>query len=170
MCIYPAVHFRGVKLHMDSAQTSVFAVRGANVTLPCRFWYEPELSSPRKVRVKWYWLPAAGGHETDVLVAFGSHSRNFGVFRLFKWQILMSHHYLFAMAGWPCELWSVGQGSHRAQTWFPRRCCPCDDWPSAGRHRPVSMWGGGWTGRQEHSSSSGVTRYSTTTRYFDSLR
>ncbi|XP_023270399.1 hyaluronan and proteoglycan link protein 3-like [Seriola lalandi dorsalis] len=75
------IHFSGVKLHVDSAQASVFAVRGGNVTLPCRFWYEPELSSPREVRIKWSWVPAAGGHETDVLLAISPHSRSFGEFR-----------------------------------------------------------------------------------------
>ncbi|XP_044036545.1 hyaluronan and proteoglycan link protein 3-like [Siniperca chuatsi] len=75
------INFSGVKLHVDSAQPSVFAVRRGNATMPCRFWHEPELSSPREVRVKWSWLPAAGGHETDVLVAIGSRSRSFGEFR-----------------------------------------------------------------------------------------
>ncbi|XP_061565455.1 hyaluronan and proteoglycan link protein 3-like [Cololabis saira] len=76
------VYSSGVKLHVDNGQPSVFGVRGGNVTLPCRFWYEPKLSSPREVRVKWSWLPAAaGGREEDVLVAFGSQSRSFGVFR-----------------------------------------------------------------------------------------
>lgn len=85
-----SVHFRGVKLHVDSAQPSVSAVRGGNTTVPCRFWYKPELSSPRDVRVKWSWLPAAGGQETDVLVAIGSDSRSFGEFRLSKGQIMNS--------------------------------------------------------------------------------
>ncbi|XP_070687886.1 hyaluronan and proteoglycan link protein 3-like [Pempheris klunzingeri] len=75
------IHFRGVKLHVDSALPSVFAARGGNVTMPCRFWHEPEVSSPREVRVKWSWLPATGGQETDVLVAIGSRSRIFGEFR-----------------------------------------------------------------------------------------
>ncbi|XP_042269453.1 hyaluronan and proteoglycan link protein 3-like [Thunnus maccoyii] len=75
------IHFNGVKLQVDSAQSSVFSVRGGNATLPCRFWYEPELSSPREVRVKWSWFPVAGEHETDVLVAIGSRSRSFGDFR-----------------------------------------------------------------------------------------
>ncbi|KAA8595925.1 hypothetical protein FQN60_011216 [Etheostoma spectabile] len=76
------IHFSGVKLHVDSAQPSVFAVTGGNATMPCRFWYEPELTSPREVRVKWSWLPTvAGGQETDVLVAIGSRSRTFGDFR-----------------------------------------------------------------------------------------
>ncbi|KAF3832888.1 hypothetical protein F7725_026553 [Dissostichus mawsoni] len=56
------IHFSGVKLHVDSAQPAVFAATGDNVTLPCRFWYEPELTSPREPR---------RGHETDV-VAIGS--------------------------------------------------------------------------------------------------
>ncbi|XP_040900109.1 hyaluronan and proteoglycan link protein 3-like [Toxotes jaculatrix] len=75
------IHFSDVKLHVDSAQSSVFAVRGGNATLPCRFWYESEVSSPREVRIKWSWLPTAGGHWTDVLVAIDSHSRSFGEFR-----------------------------------------------------------------------------------------
>lgn len=82
MSVFPPVHFSGVKLHVDSAQPSVFAVTEGNATMPCRFWYEPELSSPREVRVKWSWLPAAGGHEEDVLVAIGSRSRSCGNFRL----------------------------------------------------------------------------------------
>lgn len=85
---FPAVHFRGVKLHVESAPSSVFAVRGGNTTLPCRYWYEPELSSPREVRVKWSWLPTTGGHhETEVLLAIGSRSRGFGDFRLLEGQI-----------------------------------------------------------------------------------
>lgn len=66
---------------MDSSQPSVFALRGSNATLSCRYWYEPELSSPRRVRVKWSWLPVMGGHETDVLVAIGPRIHSFGDFR-----------------------------------------------------------------------------------------
>ncbi|XP_029354344.1 hyaluronan and proteoglycan link protein 3-like [Echeneis naucrates] len=75
------IHFSGVRLHVDSAQSTLFAVRGGNITLPCRFWYEPELSSPREVRIKWSWLPSAGGRETDVLVAIFPHSQSFGQYR-----------------------------------------------------------------------------------------
>ncbi|KAM3877427.1 hyaluronan and proteoglycan link protein 3-like [Diretmus argenteus] len=75
------IHFNGLKLYVESARPSVFAVRGGNATLPCRYWYEPDLTSPRRVRVKWSWLPAVGGHETDVLVAIGSTDRSFGDFR-----------------------------------------------------------------------------------------
>ena len=67
---------------MDTNQQAVLPVRGGNATLPCRFWYDPELSAPRRVRVKWSWLPATGGREEeDVLVAIGPRSRSFGRFR-----------------------------------------------------------------------------------------
>lgn len=100
MSTFPTVNFSGVKLHVESAQSSVFAVRGGNTTMPCRFWYEPELSSPREVRVKWSWLPAAGGHhETDVLVAVGSHSRSFGEFRLLKGQIMNLWSFFWDISG-----------------------------------------------------------------------
>ena len=74
-----------MKLYVDTDQQAVLPVRGGNATLPCRFWYDPELQgSPRRVRVKWSWLPAAGGREEeDVLVVIGPHSRSFGRFRLF---------------------------------------------------------------------------------------
>ncbi|KAM4602956.1 hyaluronan and proteoglycan link protein 3-like [Polymixia lowei] len=75
------IHFNGVKLYVDSTQPSAFGVRGGNATLTCRYWYEPELGSPRRVRIKWSWLPAVGGHETDILVAIGSRNRSFGDFR-----------------------------------------------------------------------------------------
>ncbi|XP_054628007.1 hyaluronan and proteoglycan link protein 3-like [Dunckerocampus dactyliophorus] len=72
--------YNRVNLKVESA-SSVFALRGGNATLPCRFWYEPELNSPREVRIKWSWFPVGGGPQTDVLVAVGSHSRTFGEFR-----------------------------------------------------------------------------------------
>lgn len=73
---------------MEASQPSVFAVRGGNVTIPCRFWYQPELSSPRDVRVKWSQLPTAGKQEVNVLVAFGPRVRSFGEFRLFEGQMM----------------------------------------------------------------------------------
>uniref|UniRef100_A0A672Z4V9 Hyaluronan and proteoglycan link protein 3 n=1 Tax=Sphaeramia orbicularis TaxID=375764 RepID=A0A672Z4V9_9TELE len=78
-CLSPSV-----ELHVDSAQTMVFASSGGNATLPCRFWFEPELSLAREVRIKWSRTSAAGGPEDDVLVAIGNRSRSFGNFRLFK--------------------------------------------------------------------------------------
>lgn len=74
-----------MKLYVDSAEQSVLSVRGGNATLQCRFWYEPVPNSPREVRVKWSWLPAAGGQETDVIVAFRTRFRSFGDFRLKIW-------------------------------------------------------------------------------------
>lgn len=88
MSVFPLVQVGGEKLHVDSAQSSVTAVRGGNITLPCSFWYEPELSSPREVRVKWSWLSPAGEQETDILVVIGSRSRTLGEFRLVKSQIM----------------------------------------------------------------------------------
>lgn len=74
--ICPTVHFSALNLRVDSTRLSVVVARGDNATVPCRFWYEPELSVSRDVRVKWTWQPAAGGLETEVLVATGSRTRN----------------------------------------------------------------------------------------------
>ncbi|XP_076877605.1 hyaluronan and proteoglycan link protein 3 [Brachyhypopomus gauderio] len=76
------IHFRGIRLHVESPETSVSAVQGTNVTLPCHYRYEPELSVPRRTRVKWFWQPAAGGGaEKDVMVALGSRHRTYGDFQ-----------------------------------------------------------------------------------------
>ncbi|KAJ7994797.1 hypothetical protein DPEC_G00253190 [Dallia pectoralis] len=83
------IHYKGVKLHVASSQPSVFTLRGSNATLSCRYWYEPEVTSLRKVRVKWSWLSAVGGHETDVLVAIGNISRSYGDF---KGRVHLQHH------------------------------------------------------------------------------
>ncbi|XP_063045387.1 hyaluronan and proteoglycan link protein 3-like [Engraulis encrasicolus] len=74
------ISYNGVQLHVASDQTSVFTSRGGNVTLPCRYWYEPPLSSPRRTRVKWSWQPITGGQESDVLVAIGNRLRTFDRF------------------------------------------------------------------------------------------
>lgn len=75
------VHFSGIKLRVEAQLHSVFAVRGSNVTLPCQFWYEPPLISPRRVRVKWSFLPPSGDQESNVLVSIGQHQRSFGEFK-----------------------------------------------------------------------------------------
>lgn len=86
------IYFNGVRLHVESAKSSVSAARGSNVTLPCHYHYEPELSAPRRTRVKWSWLPANGGsdstttapyspRETDVMVAMGNRHRSYGNFK-----------------------------------------------------------------------------------------
>ncbi|XP_057702077.1 hyaluronan and proteoglycan link protein 3-like isoform X2 [Corythoichthys intestinalis] len=74
-------YYNNMNLHVDSTFSSVFALRGGNATLPCRFWYKPELGSPREVRIKWSRFPVAGGPQTDVLVAVGSRNRIFREFR-----------------------------------------------------------------------------------------
>lgn len=73
---------------MESTQSSVSATRGATVTLPCHFRYEPEVVELRRTRVKWSWLPANtiyvpadASAETEVIVAIGNHLRSYGSFR-----------------------------------------------------------------------------------------
>ncbi|XP_061678452.1 hyaluronan and proteoglycan link protein 3 [Syngnathoides biaculeatus] len=89
------IYFNGVRLHVESPQASVSATTGGTVTLPCHFHYEPELSAPRRTRVKWSWLPAnaaaeparpgqtaaAYAVETQVMVAMGNRHRSYGGFR-----------------------------------------------------------------------------------------
>ncbi|CAN9498858.1 unnamed protein product [Ophioblennius macclurei] len=87
------IYFNGVRLHVESPEPLVSASRGSSVTLPCHFHYEPELTSPRRTRVKWSWLPAATAaaaapvphqrftRETEVMVSMGNHHRSYGSFR-----------------------------------------------------------------------------------------
>ncbi|XP_053721869.1 hyaluronan and proteoglycan link protein 3-like [Synchiropus splendidus] len=76
------VYFNSNKLYINSTEAVVYAHEGGNATLPCRFWYQPELDSVREVRIKWSWLPATGGTlKKDVLVAVGSKSRSSEEFR-----------------------------------------------------------------------------------------
>ncbi|XP_051501501.1 hyaluronan and proteoglycan link protein 3-like isoform X1 [Myxocyprinus asiaticus] len=73
--------FTGVKLKVSSEVHSVFAMSGSNVTLPCWYWYEPPVSGPRQVRVKWSWFPSPEAQESDVLVAIGDRQRSFRDFK-----------------------------------------------------------------------------------------
>uniref|UniRef100_F6PGB6 Hyaluronan and proteoglycan link protein 3 n=2 Tax=Ornithorhynchus anatinus TaxID=9258 RepID=F6PGB6_ORNAN len=73
--------FNGVKLVVETPEEALFSHRGANVTLPCHYHYEPALGSPRPVRVKWWKLGEGGEPERDVLVAIGLRHRSFGEFR-----------------------------------------------------------------------------------------
>lgn len=73
--------FNGVKLVVETPEETLFSHRGANVTLPCRYHYEPALLSPRPVRVKWWKLSENGALEQDVLVAIGLRHRSFGDYR-----------------------------------------------------------------------------------------
>ncbi|XP_057399178.1 hyaluronan and proteoglycan link protein 3 isoform X1 [Balaenoptera acutorostrata] len=73
--------FNGVKLVVETPEEILFSYRGANVTLPCRYHYEPALVSPRPVRIKWWKLSENGAPEQDVLVAIGLRHRAFGDYR-----------------------------------------------------------------------------------------
>ncbi|XP_067552517.1 hyaluronan and proteoglycan link protein 3 isoform X1 [Pseudorca crassidens] len=73
--------FNGVKLVVETPEEILFSYRGANVTLPCRYHYEPAVLSPRPVRIKWWKLSENGAPEQDVLVAIGLRHRAFGDYR-----------------------------------------------------------------------------------------
>uniref|UniRef100_A0A3P9MR37 Hyaluronan and proteoglycan link protein 3 n=1 Tax=Oryzias latipes TaxID=8090 RepID=A0A3P9MR37_ORYLA len=85
------IYFNGIRLLVESPQSSVSGTRGSSVTLPCKYRYEPELTAPRRTRVKWTWLPAnaittavssdAFTTETEVMVAMGNRHRSYGGFR-----------------------------------------------------------------------------------------
>uniref|UniRef100_A0A673TFP1 Hyaluronan and proteoglycan link protein 3 n=1 Tax=Suricata suricatta TaxID=37032 RepID=A0A673TFP1_SURSU len=77
----PAGIFNGVKLVVETPEETLFSQLGANVTLPCRYRYEPALLSPRPVRIKWWKLSEDGAPEQDVLVAIGLRHRSFGDYR-----------------------------------------------------------------------------------------
>ncbi|XP_077568367.1 hyaluronan and proteoglycan link protein 3 [Stigmatopora nigra] len=79
------IYFNGVRLLVESPQSSVSATRGGSAILPCHFHYEPELNAPRRTRVKWSWAPAAAARpapaETEVMVAVGDRHRSYGGYR-----------------------------------------------------------------------------------------
>lgn len=52
------------------------------MTLPCEYRYEPEVSAPRRTRVKWIWQSSTGEtKERHVMVASESQHRSYGDFR-----------------------------------------------------------------------------------------
>ncbi|KAK7912469.1 hypothetical protein WMY93_012680 [Mugilogobius chulae] len=67
-----------VQLHIHSAQSTMHAQKGSDVTLPCRFWFEPDMSPPKQVRIKWSKVSSTQEPETDVLVSIGMRSRSYG--------------------------------------------------------------------------------------------
>lgn len=76
---YVAVFYSGVRLYVESPSSSVAAVQGSNVTLPCHYRYEPEIKTPRRTRVKWFRVDASdGSREEDVMVAIGARLRSYG--------------------------------------------------------------------------------------------
>lgn len=83
-CLF-SVYFNGIRLLVESSQSSVSATRGSSIILPCHFHYEPEIVEPRRTRVKWSLLPANNpadaSAETEVMVAIGNRHRSYGSFR-----------------------------------------------------------------------------------------
>ncbi|XP_034987853.2 hyaluronan and proteoglycan link protein 3 [Zootoca vivipara] len=75
------VQFRAVRLTVETSPDAIYAYRGANAVLPCRYHYVPKLDVPRKIRVKWSKLREDNTKDQDVLVASGSKQRSFGGFR-----------------------------------------------------------------------------------------
>ncbi|XP_013880531.1 hyaluronan and proteoglycan link protein 3 [Austrofundulus limnaeus] len=83
------IYFNGIRLHVESPQHSVSATKGSNVTLLCHYHYEPELTTPRRTRVRWFWLPAytnttspeTFARESKVMVAMGGRHRSYGSFK-----------------------------------------------------------------------------------------
>lgn len=73
--------FKGVTLVVETPEDALLSHRGANVTLPCRYHYEPALASHRPVRIKWWKLSENGAPEQDVLVAIGPRHHSFGDYR-----------------------------------------------------------------------------------------
>lgn len=78
LCHFTPGLFNGVKLVVETPEETLFTHWGANVTLPCRYHYEPALASPRPVRIKWWKLSENGAPEQDVLVTIGQRRRSFG--------------------------------------------------------------------------------------------
>ncbi|KAJ8343949.1 hypothetical protein SKAU_G00312780 [Synaphobranchus kaupii] len=74
------IYFNGVRLHVETEESMVLALRGSSTVLPCWYRYEPALSAPRRIRVKWTWQ-AANGPEKEVLVALGSRQHSFADFK-----------------------------------------------------------------------------------------
>ncbi|XP_063053667.1 hyaluronan and proteoglycan link protein 3 [Engraulis encrasicolus] len=73
------IFYSGVRLYVESPSSSVAAVQGSNVTLPCHYRYEPEIKTPRRTRVKWFRVDASdGSREEDVMVAIGARLRSYG--------------------------------------------------------------------------------------------
>ncbi|XP_053573636.1 hyaluronan and proteoglycan link protein 3 [Bombina bombina] len=79
--IEEVIHFNGVKLVVNTPDDALFGYRGGNITLPCTFHYEPKLSSPRRLRVKWSKLHKDNTKERDVMVAIGLRHRSFAEYK-----------------------------------------------------------------------------------------
>lgn len=77
----PVVYFNGAKLVVETSKDPIYSSNGANVTLPCHYYYEPDMEAKRKIRIKWSKLRDDYTKEQDVLVAIGKTYVAFGDFR-----------------------------------------------------------------------------------------
>ncbi|XP_068168826.1 hyaluronan and proteoglycan link protein 3 [Antennarius striatus] len=79
-----------IQIHVEAPQTSVWAMSGSNVTIPCSYYYDSAPALERKPKVKWSWVPSRSSkaelftldaaRERNVLVAIGDRQRVFGDF------------------------------------------------------------------------------------------
>lgn len=79
--LFPS-EFNGVQLRVAALQPTVFALNGSTTILPCKFWHKPEPSSPPQVWIRWTFVRGSWAEDTDVMVATGSNSKDFGAYRL----------------------------------------------------------------------------------------
>ncbi|XP_074901182.1 hyaluronan and proteoglycan link protein 3 [Buteo buteo] len=75
------IYFNGAKLVVETSKDPIYSSNGANVTLPCRYYYEPDMEAKRKIRIKWSKLRDDYTKEQDVLVAIGKTYVAFGDFQ-----------------------------------------------------------------------------------------
>lgn len=79
---FPTVdYFSGSRLVVEASRDPIYSYNGANVTLPCRYRYEPDQEPKRKIRIKWSKLRDDYTKERDVMVAVGKTYVAFGDFK-----------------------------------------------------------------------------------------
>ncbi|XP_030911791.1 hyaluronan and proteoglycan link protein 3 [Geospiza fortis] len=74
-------YFSGSRLVVEASRDPVYSYNGANITLPCRYRYEPDQEPKRKIRIKWSKLRDDYTKEQDVMVAIGKTYVAFGDFK-----------------------------------------------------------------------------------------
>ncbi|XP_064578119.1 hyaluronan and proteoglycan link protein 3 [Zonotrichia leucophrys gambelii] len=74
-------YFSGSRLVVEASRDPVYSYNGANVTLPCRYRYEPDQGPKHKIRIKWSKVRDDYSKEQDVMVAVGKTYVAFGDFK-----------------------------------------------------------------------------------------
>uniref|UniRef100_A0A8D2M371 Hyaluronan and proteoglycan link protein 3 n=1 Tax=Zonotrichia albicollis TaxID=44394 RepID=A0A8D2M371_ZONAL len=77
----PVDYFSGSRLVVEASRDPVYSYNGANVTLPCRYRYEPDQGPKHKIRIKWSKVRDDYSKEQDVMVAVGKTYVAFGDFK-----------------------------------------------------------------------------------------